>query len=106
MKTLKVFLALAILGLPAAHAAEPQADTTAAATTPLSEGEIRKVDKSTGKVTIKHGPLANLDMPGMTMVFRVQDPAWLEKMKSGDKIRFRAESINGALTVIQYEPVK
>ena len=70
----------------------------------LSDGEIRKVDKSAGKVTIKHGPLANLDMMPMTMVFRVKDAAWLGQMKAGEKIRFRAERINGALTVTQYEP--
>lgn len=70
---------------------------------PLSVGEIRKVDKSTGKVTIKHGPLVNLDMMPMTMVFRVKDASWLDQMKAGDKIRFRAESINGALTVVRYE---
>lgn len=72
----------------------------------LSDGEIRKVDKSAGKVTIKHGPLANLEMMPMTMVFRVKDAEWLNQMKAGDKIRFRAESINGALTVVKYESVK
>jgi Cu/Ag efflux protein CusF len=65
----------------------------------LSDGEVKKVDKDAGKITIKHGPLTNLDMPGMTMVFRVKDPAMLEQVKSGDKIKFVADKVNGALTV-------
>jgi Cu/Ag efflux protein CusF len=56
-------------------------------------------DKSAGKVTIKHGPVANLDMPPMTMVFRVKDPAMLDQVKEGDKIKFNADRIDGALTV-------
>jgi Cu(I)/Ag(I) efflux system protein CusF len=71
-----------------------------------SSGEVRKVDKSSGKVTIKHGPLDNLGMPAMTMVFRVKDPAMLDQMKEGDKINFVAEKVNGAITVIQAEPAK
>jgi Cu(I)/Ag(I) efflux system protein CusF len=69
----------------------------------LSEGEVKKIDKNTGRITIKHGPLVNLDMPGMTMVFRVKDPAMLEKVKPADKIRFTAEKIYGALTVVAIE---
>ena len=77
----------------------------AKATTPasMSEGEVRKVDKSAGKVTIKHGPLANLDMPSMTMVFRVKDPAMLDQVKEGDKIKFSADKIDGALTVTEMQ---
>ena len=73
---------------------------------PMSSGEVRKVDKSSGKVTIKHGPLANLGMPAMTMVFRVKDPAMLDQLKEGDRINFVAEKVNGAITVIQAEPAK
>lgn len=72
----------------------------------LTDGEMRKVDKETGKVTIKHGPLENLGMPAMTMVFQVKDPALLDQVKAGDKVRFRAEQINGAYTVMQIEPAK
>ena len=75
-------------------------------TTPMSTGEVRKVDKSSGKVTIKHGPLDNLGMPAMTMVFRVKDPAMLDQMKEGDRIDFVAEKVNGAFTVIQAKPAK
>jgi len=72
----------------------------------LSEGEVRKVDKDARKITIKHGPLANLDMPAMTMVFQVKDPAMLDKLKSGDKVRFRAEKAGSAIAVTQIERVQ
>jgi Cu/Ag efflux protein CusF len=72
----------------------------------MSEGEVRRVDKDGGKLTIKHGPLANLDMPGMTMVFRVKDPAMLDQVKEGDKIKFVADRVAGAITVLQLEVVK
>lgn len=105
-----VFLAL---GLPAAPALAANdhaghgaggGHLVAQADSPLTEGTIRRVDKAAGKVTIAHGPLVNLDMPGMTMVFRVKDPAWLDQFKQGDKIRFMADKVNGAFTVIRYEP--
>lgn len=70
----------------------------------LSEGEVRKVDQANGKLTIRHGELKNLDMPAMTMVFRVKEPAMLGNIKPGDKIRFRAEQIDGALTVVEMQP--
>jgi Cu(I)/Ag(I) efflux system periplasmic protein CusF len=72
----------------------------------LSDGEVRKVDKDAKKITIKHGPLANLDMPPMTMVFQVKDPALLNQVKAGDRVRFQAEKIGGAYTVTKIEPVK
>lgn len=73
--------------------------------TPLSEGEVRKVDQASGKLTIKHGPLENLGMPAMTMIFRVKDAAMLEQVKPGDRIKFLAEKINGAITVTTLEVV-
>ena len=79
---------------------------SAAAATPNTEGVIRKVDKEQRKLTIKHGPIANLDMPGMTMVFKMADPKALETLKEGDKVRFFADNINGALTVIAIESAK
>jgi Cu/Ag efflux protein CusF len=72
----------------------------------FSTGEVKQVDKTAGKVTIKHGPLTNLDMPAMTMVFRVKDPAMLDQVKTGDNIRFIAEKMNGALTVTRLEAAK
>src|SRR5437588_8311464 len=90
---------------------DPRQDSSQIAQTkstsaPMSDGEVRKVDKEAGKITIKHGPLANLDMPGMTMVFRVKDPAMLDRVKEGDKIKFVADRMNGSLTVILMEPSK
>lgn len=67
----------------------------------MSHGEIKKVDAAAGKLTIKHGPLTNLGMGAMTMVFKVKDPSMLNDLKVGDKIDFVAEEINGALTVTQ-----
>lgn len=72
----------------------------------LADGEVRKVDKGAGKITIKHGPIANLDMPGMTMVFRANDPAILGHVKSGDKIRFAADKVSGAYTVTEIDVIK
>jgi len=78
----------------------------AQAVLPLAEGEVRKVDKEAGKVTLKHGEIKNLEMPGMTMVFQVKDPALLEKVKAGDQVSFTADKVNGAYTVLTIEPRK
>jgi Cu(I)/Ag(I) efflux system periplasmic protein CusF len=67
-----------------------------------AEGEVRKIDKDAKKITLKHGPIKNLDMPGMTMVFQVKDPALLDKLAQlapGDKIQFTAEQQQGAFVV-------
>lgn len=77
----------------------PLAASPSANATSFAEGEIKKIDKGAEKITIKHGPLTSLDMPAMTMVFRVKDAAMLDQVKSGDKVKFIAEKINGALTV-------
>lgn len=75
--------------------AKPSADA------PLIDGLVKKVDKSAGKVTVSHGPLPN-GMPAMTMVFKVKDMAWLDQMKDGGKIRFAADQINGAMTIVRF----
>ena len=72
----------------------------------MVEGIVKKVNQTAGKVTLAHGPLTNLGMPAMTMVFRVKDNAWLGQMKDGDKINFIAEKVNGALTVTRFELAK
>ena len=77
-----------------------------AAIAQMVDGEVTKIDESAGKLTIKHGELKNLGMPGMTMVFKVQDPAMLDKVKSGDKVRFVADKVGGALTVTAIEAAK
>ncbi len=68
----------------------------------MTDGEVTKVDLEEKKVTIKHGPMANMNMPGMTMVFGVKEPAMLDQLKTGDKIKFTAERIQGALTVTRF----
>ncbi len=65
----------------------------------MSHGEVKKADTAVGKLTIKHGPLENLEMNAMTIVFKVKDPAMLSQVKVGDKIDFVAEQVDGALTV-------
>lgn len=103
-----VVAALAIVPLAVAddaHHASASAQTPAAAST-LSEGEIKKVDKEAGKLTIKHGPIPNLEMSNMTMVFRVKDRAMLDQVKTGDKIKFAADKVNGAITVTRLEVAK
>lgn len=72
----------------------------------MADGEVRKVDKEAKKITMKHGEIKNLDMPGMTMVFQVKDPAMLDKVKAGDKVRFTAEKAGGAIVVTDIQPAK
>jgi Cu(I)/Ag(I) efflux system protein CusF len=72
----------------------------------MTDGEVRKVDKENKKITLKHGQIKNLEMPGMTMVFQVKDPAMLDMVKPGDKVMFKAEKANGALVVTEIQPVK
>lgn len=67
----------------------------------FTKGVVNKVDAKAKKVTIKHEDLKNLDMPAMTMVFRVEDPALLQKLKEGAAIEFVAERVNGKLAVTQ-----
>ena len=78
-------------------AGQPAAATAPAAT--LTEGEVRKIDKAQGKITLKHGEIKNLDMPGMTMVFRVSDAALLDRVQEGDKVGFSADKVGGQFTV-------
>ena len=82
-----------------ASGADHSAHHPAAAPVPQSDGEVRKVDKEEGKVTLRHGPLQNLDMPAMTMVFKAADPKLLDGLKEGDKVKFTAEKLNGTFTV-------
>ena len=67
----------------------------------LTDGEIKKVDKETARVTIKHGPLENLGMPGMTMVFGVIDVSVLQSLKAGDKVKFAAGKVDGRIVVTE-----
>jgi len=111
----RILIALAIAGSSLAHAEPtPPADHEQHHAQPasggeqelLSEGEVRKLSPETGKVTLRHGPLANLDMPAMTMVFTASDPKLLDGIKEGDKVRFTADKKNGKYLVTAIQAVK
>ena len=99
----------ALAQAPAAAAADSHSShhpAAAASTTPqaeLSEGEITRWDPRTLRLTLKHGEIKNLEMPPMTMVFRVADAGVVGDLKPGDKVRFRAEQISGAYHVQRIE---
>jgi uncharacterized cupredoxin-like copper-binding protein/Cu/Ag efflux protein CusF len=85
--------------------AAPSAQASTAAGT-MTEGEVRKVDKESKKITLKHGEIKNLEMPGMTMVFQVKDPAMLDAVKQGDKVQFKAEKAGGAIVITDIQVAK
>jgi Cu(I)/Ag(I) efflux system protein CusF len=70
------------------------------------DGEVTKVDAAENKLTMRHGPIKNLDMDAMTMVFRVQDPAMLKQVKVGDKVKFEADRVNGQITITKMQKGK
>ena len=73
----------------------------------MVKGEVKKIDKSAGKITLKHGPIKSLDMDeGMTMVFRVQDPAMLKQVKVGDKVQFEAERTASGIAITKMQKSK
>jgi Cu/Ag efflux protein CusF len=73
----------------------------------LADGLVTKVDASAQKITIKHGPMKKFDMgEGMTMVYRAQDPAMLQAVKPGDKVKFDAENVNGQFVVTKIQKAK
>ncbi len=111
MKLISCTLLFAALTLSAA-AQTPSTPAPAPATAPASqtaaakdmaEAEVRKIDKDAKKVTLKHGPIKNLDMPSMTMVFQVRDATLFDKMAVGEKIMFTAEQLQGAYVITGVE---
>jgi len=118
MNTLKSLISTAAIALvsalpvvAAAQAAATPAGGTdlvvaQASTADMTDGEIRKVDKDTKKITIKHGEIKNLDMPGMTMLFQVKDAAMLDMVKPGDKVKFKAEKLGGGIVVTEIQVAK
>lgn len=112
MKTLFAILAAGLAGALAwadsghVHTHGAGGPTQANVSTALADGEVRRVDRAQGRLTLRHGPIESLNMPPMTMVFWVQDPAWLEGLQPGDNIRFQAERINGAYTVTRLEKLQ
>jgi Cu(I)/Ag(I) efflux system periplasmic protein CusF len=105
MKLVTTALLSALLSLGVTAQTTPTAAPGAQATASkdMTEAEVRKIDKDAKKVTLKHGPIKNLDMPGMTMVFQVRDAALFDKMAVGDKITFSAEQLQGAFVVTGVE---
>ena len=108
-KAYRLALAAGLAGallVPAVHAQQPAdhaAHHPAADSAPQSEGEVRKLDIEQRKVTLRHGPLANLDMPAMTMVFTAVDARLLDGLKQGDKVRFTADKKDGGYVVTALE---
>ena len=105
MKSLFCAIALA-LAVAAPAIAQPKADEHAAhhpAAADMADGEVRKIDKAGARITIKHGEIKTIDMPPMTMVFQVKQPALLDKVTAGDKIRFMAEKAGTAYVVTAIE---
>lgn len=106
----KLALALAMGAASAAsaqehgHAGHEAAAAQSAAAAELVDAEVKKIDREAGKITLRHGALKNLNMPGMTMVFRVREAALLDGVKAGDQVRFSADRVNGAITVVQLQP--
>ena len=77
-----------------------------AAAADMADGEVRKVDKENKKITLKHGVIKSLDMPGMTMVFGIKDTAMLDNLKAGDKVKFKAEQTGSAIVVTDIQMAK
>ena len=112
MKSIQ-FIAALTLGVvtvaPAQTVSDPaaiQSSGPSGAAASTTNGEVRKVDREQGRLTLKHGPIANLEMPGMTMVFKVSDHALLDTVQTGDKVRFRAEMVDGKIVVTKLEAVR
>jgi Cu/Ag efflux protein CusF len=79
--------------------------TALAQTTPV-DGQVTSINAKDNKITLRHGPIKNLDMDSMTMVFRVKEPEMLKQVKVGDKVKFEADRVNGQITVIKIEKAK
>lgn len=112
MNAIKQILAISTLTLSvvlplnsfAESAMDHKMDTSQQAS--LTDGEVKKVDQSTGKITIKHGDIAHLDMPGMTMVFTARNKDMLQNVKAGDKIRFMVVDESGKMIVTDIQPAQ
>lgn len=110
MKNIKSLLIITTLftatsvSYAASHVAAPAAN--AASALPMVSAEVRKVDLENKKISLKHGEIKNLDMPGMSMVFQVKNAAMLENVKAGDKVMFTADKVDGAYMVMSIEMVK
>ena len=77
-----------------------------AASQPLSEGTVRRLDRAAGSITLTHGPIENLNMSAMTMTFTFKKGVVPASVKEGDKVRFRAEEKDGQISVVRLEAAK
>lgn len=100
MKRLVTLSALSVL------AAGMLASAGALAQAAMTEGSVEKIDQAAGKITLNHGPIKNLDMDAMKMVFRVKEASMLDGLKVGQKIKFEADRVNGQITVTRIEKGK
>jgi Cu/Ag efflux protein CusF len=75
--------------------------TAKPANSALADAVVKKVDPSTGMVTLRHGALVNVGMPAMTMAFKAQDAAMLRRVKEGDKVKVRVENVDGTMTIVK-----
>ena len=73
---------------------------------PMVSATVKKIDADTGKITLDHGAIPNLDMGAMSMVFKAGDPAVLKTLKAGDKVKFTADRVNGQLTATTIQKAK
>jgi Cu(I)/Ag(I) efflux system periplasmic protein CusF len=115
--TIQKLLSFAILGTAAgllapAHAQNPASEgqeshsahhASGASVLPKIKAEVRRIDAQSGKITLKHGEITNLDMPPMTMVFQVTTPDLLQGLEAGHQVLFTTDKINGAYTVLSIE---
>ena len=108
LKNLLAAASLALLALlaPLGALANNKDLKPAAGAADMTDGEVRKVDLEGGKLTLKHAEIKSLDMPAMTMVFVVKDKSVLERLKAGDKVKFKAVNDAGKFTVTEIQPVK
>lgn len=99
-----IALSSLLSGTVVAQTPSHQHTMAASATPTLSDGEVRKVDKENGKITLRHGEIKHLDMPPMTMVFVAKDKSLLDQVKAGDKVRFMTVHENGQMIVTELHP--
>lgn len=99
------FMAL-LIAVPAGAMSDPGTVLAQTVPLPMVKGEVTRVNQDTGKITIRHGPIPNLDMPNMTMVFALKDPGMIERLKPGAKITFTADRISGAYTVMELHAIE
>lgn len=112
MKFSSLFLGVSLAAASVVSFAQASASTSSSGTQApavagaMTDGEVRKIDKESKKITLKHGEIKNLDMPGMTMVFQVKDPEMLDAIKQGDKVQFKVERSGGALVITEMQVAK